>query len=159
MRRGGGGPFKGPDMATAHTPHTHTYTQTCRSLTGMNGSGAHTLVLLIEPSAPVIRCRTLMLRSHVRRRGIQPTHTHAHTSIISPLLLPLHLSVSLWLSLSLCMFSVSKLETVSSAKRDTKAIVLIQDSKPLRGFRGLTHTHVHSHTRTRAHAVMRFRAC
>lgn len=91
---------------------------------------------------------------HLQKWNTAHTDTHTHT-----LFLPLSSSPSLWLSLSLCMFSVSKLETVSSAKRDTKAIVLIQDSKPFRGFSGLTHMQAHTRTHTRTHSVMRFRAC
>lgn len=66
---------------------TLNHTHTPRNLPRINISSTHTntLVLLIEPSVLVIRCRTLMSRAHVSQRNT--AHTH-HTHIIPLLLLP-----------------------------------------------------------------------
>lgn len=120
-------------LSLAPTPHTHTHpstpTHTHAGLTGINCSDTHTCPV----NWTVSSC------DKMQNPDVAFTCRHPQ-KWNTALLLLLCLSVSLWLSLSLCMFSVSKLETVSSAKRDTKAIVLIQDSKPFRGFRGLSHT-------------------
>lgn len=114
-------------LSLAPTTHTHTHpstpTHTHAGLTGINCSDTHT--------CPV----NWTVSSCDKMQNPDVAFTCRHPQKWNTALLLL-----LCLSVSLCMFSVSKLETVSSAKRDTKAIVLIQDSKPFRGFRGLSHT-------------------
>lgn len=101
-----------------------------------------TLSSLNKLQSPDVTCR------HSQKLNTAHTHTH----MIPPFLRRL---CPHGISLSLCLFSISSPENVSLAKRDTKAIVLIQQSKPFRGFRGLKDTNTH----TRTYTVMRFTAC